>query len=98
MNGVHIYIYIYSDHDKNRKARFAFGSAPNSCWRRFEASPLDSFNVVEITHLETSQTNPNEQWISGTFNFRMTEESEDGCGDTLYITDGRFDVRYQATP
>ena len=91
-------IYIYSQHDKGRSGSFTFGIAPNDCWRRFAANPLDSFNVVEITHLETSQTNPNEQWISANFQMRMIEKSEGGCGDTIYISDGRFDIRYQATP
>ena len=96
MTGVQIYIYIYSEHDKTRRGFFTYGSAPNQCFDFFEASPLDSFNVVEITHLETSQTVAFDQWISGNFQMRMIEKSEGGCADTIYITDGRFDVRYQA--
>ena len=94
MSGVHI--YIYSEHDKTRRGNYSYGTAPGICGRRFETSPLDSFNVVEITHLETSQTVAFDQWISGTFQMRMTAESEGFCRDTIYITDGRFDVRYQA--
>lgn len=89
-------MYIYSEHDNLRKANFSFGITEVGCMKRYESNPLDTFNKVEITHLETSQTVAFDQWISGTFQFRMMEIFDGGCGDTIYITDGRFDLRYQA--
>jgi hypothetical protein len=34
--------------------------------------------------------------MAGTFHFRLANTSEE-CTDTIYITDGRFDIQFQAT-
>jgi len=76
-------------------ATLAGGIQNEACDFLFNTIPSDSFNVVEITHIETSQDDLLAQWISGTFQFRVVEDFP-SCGDTMYITNGRFDLRYQA--
>jgi hypothetical protein len=49
---------------------------------------LDSLhtNVIDVVFLDTGQN-----IISGTFDFVFVKED---CQDTIYVTDGRFDIKY----
>jgi len=57
--------------------------------------PLDTFNFVNISHMDWSG---NFKVISGTFQMRMINVENEECQDTIYITDGRFDLEFDVIP
>ena len=59
----------------------------------YESNPwgLDSFNYVDITNIDYSGPF---NIISGSFQMRMTNVENEECQDTIYITDGRFDLEF----
>ena len=68
----------FYDFDRNAK----------SCQESSDSSNLleDADNWVEILNLDTE-----EYIVSGTFQCTVVD---DKCGDTIYITDGRFDYKW----
>ena len=75
---------------------FSFGSFFTECINTYRTIQLDTFNRININHLNFSQK-PLENILSGTFQLRLIE-TESLCKDTLIIKDGRFDLVFQPVP
>ena len=69
---------------------------PVSEYEVVSLSPTDSFNYLDITHLDFSG---NFNIIAGTFQLRLAYVGNEGeCTDTILLTDGRFDLEFDWTP